>query len=100
MATGALGAIAFALLQITAKRLRNAVLVRRGALPYRDVVLVIAPFLLVFTVLGAVAGAVAAALAGAWWPAAALAAAALPALLAGVVIVASVAQAFSGPVDR
>ena len=94
-----LGAIAFAILQITAKRLRNAALVRRGAPPYRDVVLVLAPFLVAFAVLGAVAGGVAAALAGAWWPASALAAGAVPALLAVVVVVGAAVQSRGSPIE-
>src|SRR6185436_12342348 len=95
--SGALGAIAFALVQITAKRLRNAALVRRGLPPYRDVILVLFPFLLAFGVLGALAGALAAALFGAWWPASALAGTAAPALLAAVVVVFATMQALERP---
>ncbi|HWO22031.1 MAG TPA: hypothetical protein VNO30_24885 [Kofleriaceae bacterium] len=94
-----LGAVAFALIQITAKRLRNAVLVRRGAAPYRDVILVLGPFLVLFAILGAVAGAVAAALAGAWWPASALAAGAVPALLTVVVVIGAALQARGAPLE-
>ena len=95
--SGALGAIPFALVQITAKRLRNAALVRRGLPPYRDVILVLFPFLLAFGVLGALGGALAAALAGAWWPASALAGTAAPALLAAVVVVFATMQALERP---
>lgn len=87
-----LGAIGFALVQITAKRLRNRVLVRRGEPPVKDVLFVLGPFLIMFGVLGVLAGAVAAGIAGAWWPAAPLAAAAPPALLAAVFVVVAALQ--------
>lgn len=80
-------------MQITAKRLRNRALVRRGEPPVKDVVFVLGPFLIMFGGLGAIAGAVAAGIAGAWWPAAPLAAAAPPALLAAVFVVAAAMQA-------
>lgn len=98
-ATGAASAVAFALVQITAKRLRNAALVRRGAPPYKDVVFVLSPFLVVFAVLGAVAGGVAAVLAGGWWPASAFAAGALPALLTVVAVVFAAAQSRGSPLE-
>jgi hypothetical protein len=98
-ATGALGAVVFALVQITAKRLRNAALVRRGAPPYKDVIFVLSPFLVAFAVLGALTGAVAAVLAGGWWPASALAAGAVPALLAVVFVVFAAAQSRGAPLE-
>lgn len=94
---GALGAVGFALVQITAKRLRNAALVRRGLPPYRDVILVLSPFLVIFAVLGALAGGLAGALAGGWWPVAVLAGAAAPALLAAVIVGFAVVQALERP---
>jgi protein-S-isoprenylcysteine O-methyltransferase Ste14 len=95
--TGAIGAVFFAVVQITAKRLRNRALVRRGEPPYRDCVFILSPFLLAFGVLGALAGAIAAAVTGAWWPVSALAAAGPPALLAVVFVVFAARQARGSP---
>ena len=92
-ATGVVGAIAFAILHLTAKRLRNAALVRRGEPPCKDLVFTPGPFLVLLGGLGAVAGALVAALASAWWPAAVLAGAAAPALLCVVALVVTAAQA-------
>ena len=72
-------------------------MVRRGAAPYKDVVFVLSPFLLGFSLLGTLAGAIAAVLTGAWWPASALAAAALPALLAAVFVIFAALQARQAP---
>lgn len=97
--TGALGAVGLAILQITAKRVRNGVLIRRGAAPYKDVAFVLAPWLIVCGALGAVAGALTGALGGAWWPAGAIAGAAAPALFSAVIVIVTVLQALerSGP---
>ena len=99
-AAGAAGALVLAILQLVAKRLRNAALVRRGEPPYRDVIFTPAPFVVVLGGLGALAGALTAALVGAWWPAAALAGAAAPVLLTAVVLVATAVQALGSPGGR
>jgi hypothetical protein len=98
--TGALGAFGFALLHIIAKRVRNGVLIRRGAAPYRDVVFVLAPWLIICGVIGAIAGAITGALGGAWWPAGVISGAATPALLAVVVVVVTVLQALDPGPER
>lgn len=88
LATSLVASFALAVAQITAKRLRNARLVRRGEPPIRDVIFT--PFHALLAPVGAVAGAIGGAVVGNGVTAGITAGLALPALL-GVVILGAIA---------